>query len=327
MTGSLFSESRLRVSSVEAAKLAFVFPGQGAQVVGMGQDLSSASKAAKLVFDEADEALGFSLSRICFEGPEEELRQTINTQPAIMVTSVACYRALQEALGAEALSPAFVAGHSLGEYSALVAAGAVAFADAVRLVRERGRLMQEAGDATPSGMAAVMGLDEDKLEPICRSCGVQIGNINSPGQITISGPQQGLAEAMQRAKGEGARRVVALNVSGAFHSEVMRPAAQGLSRALREVEISNAAVPTVANVTARPIVSAADIKNELVDQLCNPVRWQASVEAMVGSGVSHFVEVGPGQVLAGLIKRCCGDVRADSIGDVASLRAFLQGSK
>lgn len=303
--------------------MAFVFPGQGSQVVGMGQDLFHSSDAARRTFQEADDVLGFALSRLCFDGPEDDLRQTVNTQPAIMVTSVACYRALQEALGSSSLSPSYLAGHSLGEHSALVAAGAMSLADAVRLVRIRGRLMQEAGIATPSGMAAVMGVDEDKLEVICQLCGVQIGNINSPGQITISGTQRELAEAMRHLKAAGVRRVVPLNVSGAFHSEVMRPAAEGLFRALGEVIIRDAATPILANVSAQPISTADEIQAELVEQLCSPVRWQESVQNMLDCGVNHFVEIGPGQILSGLVKRCCQEAMTDSIADSASLEAFV----
>lgn len=284
----------------------------------MGFGAYQSSAAAHSVFDEADSALGFPLSRLCFEGPEEELRQTVNAQPAILATSLACLARAREQ-GQLPEAPLFVAGHSLGEYTALVVAGALGLADALRLVRERGRLMQEAGDRVASGMAAVLGLSEEALAAVCREATgsdggvVQVANLNSPGQIVISGTESALARAMELARARGARRVVRLNVSGAFHSPVMEPAATGLARALETLPLNGVQTPVVANVTARPVRQADEIRAELVAQLCAPVRWQHSVEHMVAEGVSTFVEIGPGNVLSGLIKRTCPQVQVINI--------------
>lgn len=305
--------------------LAYIFPGQGSQVVGMGRDLGEGYPAARETFQEADEALDFSLSRLCFQGPEEELRQTQHAQPAIMATSIACLRVAQE----EGLLPpgaAFVAGHSLGEYTALVAAGALDFAQGLRLVRERGRLMQEAGERVPSGMAAVLGLEEEKLQEVCQEAGVQVANLNCPGQVVISGPQAELARAMELARSKGARQVVPLNVSGAFHSWVMRPAEEGLARYLEAVSIRDPAIPVVSNVTARPVLDAQAVREALVRQLCSPVYWRPSVEWMVAQGVTTFAEFGPGRVLSGLIRRIHRQARLASVGDLDSLEKLRQGN-
>ncbi len=303
--------------------VAYVFPGQGSQAIGMGQDLQDSYSTAREVFQEADEALGFSLSQLCFEGPEEDLRQTHNAQPAIMATSIACLRVARE----EGLLPpgvSFVAGHSLGEYTALVAAGALSFSDGLRLVRERGRLMQQAGEQVSSGMAAVLGLEEELLRDICNETGVQVANLNCPGQVVISGPSSELARAMDLAKTRGARQVIALNVSGAFHSPVMRPAQEGLTHYLEQISIQDPSVPVIANVTARPVQDAESVRTALVQQLCSPVQWHPSVEWMLGQGVNSFIEFGPGRVLAGLIKRINRQAQVTSIGDAASLEKLRQ---
>jgi [acyl-carrier-protein] S-malonyltransferase len=291
----------------------------------MGRDLWETYPVARATFQEADDVLGFPLSRLCFEGPEEELRQTVNAQPALLATSIACLRAAQEA--GEGLAPgvAFVAGHSLGEYTALVAAGALSFPQALRLVRERGRLMQEAGQRVPSGMAALLGLEDCFLSEICQECGVEIANINCPGQVVISGPQEGLARAVELAKSKGARQVLPLNVSGAFHSAVMRPAQEGLIRFLETTSFQDASIPVVSNVTAEAVTSAAVLRDLLARQLCHPVRWQPSVEWMVGQGTTTFVEFGPGRVLSGLIKRTCRQAQVFNVGDLASLERFCRG--
>lgn len=298
-------------------KIAFVFPGQGSQAVGMGSDLCKTSPLAKQVFEEADDALGFSLSRLCFEGPEDKLRQTIHTQPAIMTASMAYYKA---AFGnGHYIEPAFVAGHSLGEYTALVAAGALTFRDGLRLVQERARLMQQAGQKQPGGMAAVIGLDLVTLEEVCQETGTQIANMNSPEQTVISGRNNGLAWAMDLAKARGAKRVIRLDVSGAFHSQLMEPASKGLAKAASEVHFRTSIVPVVANTTGKPKSQAEDLKKEILQQVCGCVRWQSSVEYMIGAGVDNFIEIGPGQILTGLIKRINPEVKLTNINDAKLL--------
>ena len=253
----------------EAARVAYVFPGQGAQAVGMGRDLYEAFPAARAVFDEADAALGFALSALCFEGPAEELTRTINAQPALLTTSYACLAAARETGALPAAD--FVAGHSLGEYTALAAAGALSFGDAVRLARERGRLMHEAGLLQPGTMAAILGLDEGVLAEICRETGTVIANFNCPGQLVISGGVDSVARTVELAAARGASRTVTLQVSGAFHSPLMQPAVEGMKAALAAVAFRDAAVPVIANVTARPVTQADDIRRELLDQLTSPV--------------------------------------------------------
>lgn len=301
-------------------KAAFVFPGQGSQSVGMACDLYQNSPQAKQVFEEADETLGFALSRLCFDGPEEELRRTINTQPAIMTASVACLKAA-EANGYD-ISPAFMAGHSLGEYTAMVAAGVITFADGVSLIQERARLMQEAGDQRPGGMAAVIGLDLFSLEEVCQETGTQIANLNSPEQIVISGTNQGLAWAMDLAKARGAKRVIRLSVSGAFHSYLMEPAVEGLTRAVSQCEFSHPRIPIVANVSAQPESTAEGVKEGILKQICDCVRWYPSVEYMIDEGVDTFIEFGPGQVLTGLIKRINREVALVNMNSLDSLSSI-----
>jgi [acyl-carrier-protein] S-malonyltransferase len=282
---------------------AFVFPGQGAQFVGMGASARTVSAAARAVFEEANEVLGFDLSRIIFEGPAEELVSSHNAQPAILTVSVALMRAVGEQLGSAAPHPAFVAGHSLGEYTALVAAGVLDFATALRLVRRRGELMQEAAEATPSGMAALIGLQLDGARQACEGTGAQVANANSAEQIVIAGPTDALAAAIERSKEAGARRALPLEVAGAFHTEIMRPAQVALDALLSDAEIHAPTVPVVANTTAKPLTTVEELRAELADQLCGCVYWQQSVEFMGAQGVTQFVEIGPGKVLSGLVKR------------------------
>ncbi len=303
-------------------KVALVFPGQGSQYVGMAQDLVEAYPEARAVFEQADATLGFALSQLCFSGPENALIDTINAQPALLTHSVAALRVLQSFKHAAA--PAFVAGHSLGEYSALVAADVMDFADALKLVRERGRLMKEAGNQMPGAMAAVIGMDDGALEAVCAEVGAQIANYNSPGQIVISGTQDAMQHASVLAKERGARRVLPLAVSIASHSRLMEPAAREFERAVVRTSMRAPKLPVVANVTARPLESVEEIKRELVAQLTSSVQWVKSVEYIIAQGTTHFVELGPKDVLAGLVRRINKDAHAISVGDVASVKAFAE---
>lgn len=310
-------------------KVAFVFPGQGSQFVGMGQALSEQSEAARQIFLQADDALGFPLSQLCFAGPEEELKLTANTQPAILTASVAVLAALREKR--PDFTPDYVAGHSLGEYSALVAAEAISFADAVKTVRARGQFMEEAVPAGKGAMAAVLNLDRSALHAVCEEVTasghpVQLANLNSPGQIVISGSAEGVKMAGEKAKDAGAKRVLPLNVSGPFHSSLMSPAADKLHGVLANVSVNDAKVPVVANVTARPVAKAPVIVKSLIDQVSAPVLWEDSVQWMVEQGVTTFIEIGPGKVLSGLIKKIApADTTIISVQDMESLTELLNG--
>jgi [acyl-carrier-protein] S-malonyltransferase len=303
----------------ELSKEAHVFPGQGSQSTGMGLDLYNSYPSAKEVFDEADASLGFSLSRLCFEGPDEELTKTHNVQPAVLVVSIACLKALEEAAIANFPSPTFVAGHSLGEYTALIAAGVLSLADAVLLVRERGRLMYEAGLKNPGGMLAVIGLDEETVKDICFQSRTEISNINCPGQIVISGAAQALAEANKLAKIRGARALIPLKVSGAFHSALMEPVIAEFSKIISSFRFRPPAIPVISNVTARPLTDVDSIKKELVKQLRNCIQWQESVEYMMHSGVTTFYEIGPGKVLSGLIRRINSELQIFNISGIEDI--------
>jgi len=285
---------------------AYLFPGQGSQYVGMGRDLYAISPAARAVFAQADRILGIGLSQLCFDGPTESLNDTLNTQPAILATSIATLHALEEH-GID--SPAYAAGHSMGEFSALVAAGALSFEDGLRLVRERGRLMQQAGEQSPGGMAAVLGLEREPLEAICTTVREQsdeyvgIANDNCPGQLVISGTLVPLERAMELAKEQGARRVVRLAVSIAAHSPLMAEAAAEFRRLLDATPFREPATPVVTNATARPLTDPDAIRDAMGRQLTSPVRWSESVRWMIGQGVTRFIEVGPKEVLTGLLRR------------------------
>ncbi len=300
-------------------KIAYVFPGQGSQWVGMGRDLYDNFESAKAIFDQADKALGFSLSRLCFEGPEDELRETINTQPAIVTVSYACLQATREVSNSSP-PPTFVAGHSLGEYTALAVAGVLDFATTVYLARERGRLMYEAGLVRPGGMTAIIGFDEALLAEICSLTDTQIANINCPGQLVISGAKENLPKAADLAKAKGASRTIPLPVSGAFHTPLMQPAVDGMSEIIATLNFHDPTVPVIGNTNAQPLTTAEQVKVELITQLCNCVQWQRSIDYMIDDGVSTFIEIGPGKVLSGLIKRINKNVNTLNIGDAEAVK-------
>jgi [acyl-carrier-protein] S-malonyltransferase len=301
---------------------AFVFPGQGSQYRGMGQDLADEFDEARQVFDEADEALGFSLSRLCFEGPEEKLRLTEITQPAMLAVSIALLRIL-EMRGNVA---DFVAGHSVGEYAALVAAGGLEFQDAVRLVHQRGRFMQEAVPVGEGAMAAVIGLELPDVNLICQEAAlgevVSPANINSADQIVISGHRQAVERATGLAQARGARKVLILPVSAPFHCELMKPAQERLAQVIEGVSFQDLRIPLVNNVEAREVKDAREAREGLIRQVSSPVLWSDSIERLVGAGVSTFVEVGPGKVLRGLIRRIAPSVKIFNVGNREQVEAY-----
>jgi [acyl-carrier-protein] S-malonyltransferase len=304
-------------------RLAFLFPGQGAQSVGMGRALAEAYAPAREVFETADRVLGFPLSRVCWEGPEDELRKTVNTQPALLTHSVAAWR-LADAAG---LKPEWVAGHSLGEYSACVAAGALGFEDALRLVHRRGALMYQAGLDQPGTMAAILGLPAADVEAACADAAaagvVRAANLNAPGQVVISGEVAAVERACECARQRGARRVIRLEVSGAFHSPLMGPAAAGLAEALDAVPFRDARCPVVTNVAARPVRAADEIRAALKAQLLGAVRWEESMRLMQAEGAEGFVELGSGKVLRGLLRSIAKDAPSWNAEDPESLVATL----
>lgn len=301
-------------------KIAFVFPGQGAQAVGMGKDVYEALPQSRAVFEKGDEVLGFALSRLIFEGPESDLKQTVNTQPALVTTSVAYL----EALSGKGLQPDYVAGHSLGEYSALVAANVLSYEDAVKLVRLRGRFMEEAVPGGQGAMAAVLGAEREALAELCRSISeegstVELANVNCPGQIVVSGSQAGVDGVVQRVKEAGGKRAIPLEVSGPFHSSLMKEAAERLAAELKSVTFNAPSVPVIVNVTASPVTDPEEIRELLVRQVFSPVLWQDSVEWLIAAGVDTFVEIGSGSVLAGLIRKTDKNVKVINISSLESL--------
>jgi [acyl-carrier-protein] S-malonyltransferase len=305
-------------------KLAFLFPGQASQYPGMGRDFAEKFPEAKAVFDEADAALGFSLSKLCFEGSEEALKQTENTQPAILSVSTAAYRALEK----QGITPDFVAGHSLGEYSALVAAGALEFSTAVKLVRGRGRYMQEAVPAGEGAMAAVLGLSPVDVAEICKKAAenevVSPANMNSPEQTVISGSATAVKRAVEIASQSGAKRAVILPVSAPFHCAMMMPAQQRLESDLRAAQFHDLKFPLISNVDAEAITTGEEARDALIRQVTNPVRWLESIRDMIDSGVTVFVEVGPGKVLTGLLRQIDRSVRVFNVEDSASLQSTVE---
>jgi [acyl-carrier-protein] S-malonyltransferase len=322
-TSSLATLPFLQLTEPGRKDRAFVFPGQGAHAVGMGKDLYDEFPLARELYDRADEILGFHLSRLCFEGPEEELQQTRNAQPAIAVTSLALLRVALE-LTPELLSrPAYMAGHSLGEYAALVAAGSLSFDVAVRLLRARGELMQQAGERNPGIMAAVLGLDIADCEEACREAGAEVCNINAPGQIVIGGRREAVVRALDYAKARGAVRVIPLSVSGAFHSSLMRPAAEGMVHHVATAAIHDPLVPIIANCSAAPIHDELGLRHELVDQVSRPVQWSKTVDFLGAHGVETFIEFGPGRVLTAIIKRMLRRSTCINVNDASSVRVQL----
>jgi [acyl-carrier-protein] S-malonyltransferase len=302
---------------------AFVFPGQGSQYAGMGKDLAENFSQARHAFEEANDALGMDLAKLCFDGPEEDLKLTANTQPAIVTTSIAALRVMQEEAG---LVPDYVAGHSLGEYAALVCAGALSFEDAVRTVRQRGNFMQDAVPVGVGTMAAIIGLDAQVVDEVCDEVAQQEvvapANYNSPGQIVIAGHVAAVERAMALAKERGAKRALPLPVSAPFHCRLMEPAARQLEAVLGEVSVSDLTCPVISNVEATPNRKAGAVRDLLVKQVYSPVRWEESVRTMTAEGVDRFIEIGPGKVLSGLIKRIARGSKIQNIGTVDDLKSF-----
>jgi len=311
---------------VGGAVVGLLFPGQGSQYVGMGRELAALRPAARAVFEEADEILRVRLSQLCFEGPDTELTLTHNAQPAILTHSVAVFSTIAAALG----DVGAAAGHSLGEFSAWVAAGALSFAEAVRLVRHRGELMLKSGEDRPGTMAAILGLDDETIDRVCREAGGPDGecvaaNYNSPGQVVISGDTAAVERAIEGARAAGARRALPLNVSGAFHSPLMRVAEADLAAQLGAVTFSTPRFPVVSNVTAGPIADAGQARDLLRRQLTSPVRWAEGIRAMRAVGCSTFIEMGPGNVLTGLLRRIDCEASGRAIDTAADVDTFLAG--
>lgn len=301
---------------------AFVFPGQGSQYAGMGKDVAEAFPAARKVFDDIDAALGFPISKLCFEGPEDQLRLTENTQPAILAVSCAIHAVLDERGAARR---DLVAGHSLGEYSAIVSVGGLTPAEAAVIVRQRGRFMQEAVPVGTGGMAALIGPTVDEARAICEQAGeVWIANINAPGQIVIAGTKAGIDRAVDVAKKRGVRRALPLPVSAPFHCELMKPAEERLKPVLDAADFKNLWYAVVSNVDASPIGTATAVRNALLRQVASPVRWVESVQKMIAMGVRRFVEVGPGNVLTGLVRRIDSSVETVNVSDVKGIEAFAE---
>jgi [acyl-carrier-protein] S-malonyltransferase len=304
------------------SKTALLFAGQGAQTVGMGKDLAGQFPAAKSWFDRANSALGYDLASICFNGPEAELTKTENAQPAIFLVGWVAFQLLKERL--PALQFDAVAGLSLGEFTALAAAGAMSFEDGLRLVRQRGRFMQEACDTTRGGMAAIIGLDEAHTREVCAQAGVVLANLNCPGQLVISGESDKIAQAVEFAKAKGARRAIALPVAGAYHSPLMAGAQPRLQAELAKVKLSAPTVPVISNVTGEVHAGAAEISARLVEQVTAPVLWEKSMRRLLAQGFTRFIELGPGTALSGFMKRIDKAAQLLNVADAASLEATVK---
>ncbi|AVM23783.1 ACP S-malonyltransferase [Bacillus pumilus] len=309
-------------------KIAFLFPGQGSQKIGMGKDLFDQEAVSKAVFEEADKTLGFDLSSMIFEGDAEELTLTYNAQPALLTTSIAILKRFEES----GIKADYAAGHSLGEYTALVAAGALSFQDAVYAVRKRGELMNEAVPAGEGAMAAILGLDQAALVEVTKEVTesghlVELANLNCPGQIVISGTAKGVELASEKAKEKGAKRAIALEVSGPFHSALMKPAAEKFTDVLSKLDITDAKTPVISNVTADIVTSRDAIETKLIEQLYSPVRFEESVERLIDLGVTTFIEIGPGKVLSGLVKKVNRRLTTISVSDQETIEAAIQTLK
>lgn len=309
----------------KSGSTAFVFPGQGSQALGMGHDVYINSTAGREVFDEVDDALGRKLSDVMFGDDADELTRTENAQPAILTASIAMWRALEEATDTMVM-PDMAAGHSLGEYSALVVAGVLSVSDAVKLVCERGRLMQGACESSPGGMLALIGVDELTAAEICRDSGVEMSTVNTPEQIIIAGDHMGLARAADFASARGAKKAIPLSVAGAFHSGLMSSAQHGLDAAIASTRFSDPLVPVIGNVDARPLTTADEVRNELRRQLTSCVQWNSGVRYMLDGGVDEFVEIGNGKVLSGMIKRIDRGATVRNVHDYDSVWAFAEAA-
>ena len=307
----------LCVYAIGMVKTAFLYAGQGAQVVGMGKDLAEAYPEARALFDRANAALGYDLAQICFEGPEAELTKTENAQPGIFLVSWVAQELLQSQVSN--LKSDATAGLSLGEFTALTAAGVMSFEDGLNVVRQRGRFMQEACEATEGGMAAIIGLDEAATREVCMEAEVELANLNCPGQLVISGAGAGIEKACELAKERGAKRALPLPVAGAYHSRLMESACPKLEAALREVELNLPAVPVISNVTAQPHATAGEILQRLVEQVTSSVRWEASIRYLIDDGFTRFIELGPGNALTGFMRRIDRGLEIHNVADVPSL--------